>query len=487
MEKELPKGWVNIILEDLYFHVTGGDWGLDPQTENAAGFSKAMCIRGGELRNWRVDKGKTASIRLIKDTSINTRKLKIGDILLEISGGGPDQPVGRTVIIDEEVFKNYPELPKICTNFLRLLRLVDNVNKEYVNQYLQYFYTSGEVVKYQGGSNNLRNLKFGDYSSIKIPLPSLPEQQRIVAKLDTLFGHLDAMKTRLERIPQLLKEFRQKVLTQAVTGKLTEDYNNIENWDLVSIDRLVGSIRTDIRTGPFGSSLNKSEHQLDGIPVWGIESISKKGEFTGQNKIFITQAKAKELKSFEVLGGDIIISRSGTVGELCLLPNDISFGIISTNLMKISLNKKVINPTFFCYQFKGSQELLYKLQELCSGSTRLFLTQSILNKLVFVLPPIEEQQEIVRRVESLFAKADQIEAGYQKLKAKIDQLPQALLAKAFRGELVPQLPTDGDARELLEQIKRAKEGLEKGGKGKKMKVEDELRMVAEDGARYGKK
>ena len=87
----------------------------------------------------------------------------------------------------------------------------------------------------------------------------------------------------------------------------------------------------------------------------------------------------------------------------------------------------------------------------------------------------------------LFAKADQIEAGYQKLKAKIDQLPQALLAKAFRGELVEQLATDGDARGLLEEIKRAKEGLEKGWKGKKMKVEDELRMVAEDGARYGKK
>jgi type I restriction enzyme S subunit len=66
-------------------------------------------------------------------------------------------------------------------------------------------------------------------------------------------------------------------------------------------------------------------------------------------------------------------------------------------------------------------------------------------------------------------------------------LPQALLAKAFRGELVEQLPTDGDARDLLEQIKRAKEGLEKGGKGRKLKVEDEVRMVADEGARYGKK
>ena len=101
-------------------------------------------------------------------------------------------------------------------------------------------------------------------------------------------------------------------------------------------------------------------------------------------------------------------------------------------------------------------------------------------------PPIEEQQEIVRLVESLFAKADQIEASYKKLKVKIEQLPQALLAKAFRGELVEQLPIDGDARELLEEIRKAKAGLEKGGRTKKMKENDEVRMVAEDGARYGK-
>ena len=109
-----------------------------------------------------------------------------------------------------------------------------------------------------------------------------------------------------------------------------------------------------------------------------------------------------------------------------------------------------------------------------------------LKTLAVLLPTLTEQQEIVRRVESLFAKANQIEASYQKLKAKIEQLPQAMLAKAFRGELVEQLPTDGDARELLKQIKLAKAGLEKGGRTKKMKENDEVRMVAEDGVRYGK-
>ena len=109
-----------------------------------------------------------------------------------------------------------------------------------------------------------------------------------------------------------------------------------------------------------------------------------------------------------------------------------------------------------------------------------------LKTLAVLLPTLTEQQEIVSRVESLFAKADQIEASYQKLKAKIEQLPQALLAKAFRGELVAQLPTDGDARELLEEIRKAKAGIEKGGRTKKMKENEEMRMVAEDGVRYGK-
>ena len=109
-----------------------------------------------------------------------------------------------------------------------------------------------------------------------------------------------------------------------------------------------------------------------------------------------------------------------------------------------------------------------------------------LKTLAVLLPTLTEQQEIVRRVESLFAKADQIEASYQKLKTKIEQLPQALLPKAFRGELVEQLPTDGDARDLLEQIKLAKEGLEKGGKGRKMKVEDAPDLAAEPRENYGK-
>lgn len=485
MEKKIPEKWTELKLEELIGFALGGDWGKDPNQFWGEDFVDVICIRGSELKDWRSNKGKTASPRKIKASSLEKRKLILGDILLEISGGGPDQPVGRTVIIDKDVLAFKPEIPKICTNFFRLLRIVDPINKAYINYYLQYFYLLPEIVDYQGGSNNLRNLRFSDYITIKTPIPSVDEQNRIATKLDQIFSHLDKLKVRLDSIPELLKQFRQAVLTLAVTGKLTEEWRegkDVSVWKNHTIDNLVGSIKTDIRTGPFGSSLNKSEHRTEGIPVLGIESIGKNGKFTYKNKIFVDHNKALELRSFAVIGGDIIISRSGTVGELCLLPEDIEHSLISTNLLKISLNKKVILPIYFCYLFKGSNEIIQKLNELCQGSTRLFLTQRILKSLDYYIPNIEEQTEIVHRVDSLFAIADKIEKQYKALKVQIDNLPQAILAKAFKGELVDQLPTDGDAQDLLNDITKLR--LPNQGKNNYNTNNNKLSRAAEDEVIY---
>ena len=84
------------------------------------------------------------------------------------------------------------------------------------------------------------------------------------------------------------------------------------------------------------------------------------------------------------------------------------------------------------------------------------LSMETIREIITIVPPILEQQEIASRVESLFAKADFIESQYKTLKEKIDNLPQTILYKAFKGELVAQLPTDGDAKDLLEEIKKLK-------------------------------
>jgi type I restriction enzyme S subunit len=202
-------------------------------------------------------------------------------------------------------------------------------------------------------------------------------------------------------------------------------------WVWCRIDSLVFSLRHDLRTGPFGSSLHKHDHKLEGIPVLGIESIDRNGKFTGKNKIFVDLEKGKELATFSVKGGDIILSRSGTVGEICRIPDEFEYGLISTNLMKISLDKRIVLADFFCLLFKGSKTIEKQLFTLCVGSTRLFLTQTILSKLLFPLPPLAEQKAIVEKVDKLMNIIDQLEQQIKHRKQLAENLMQTVLRKAF--------------------------------------------------------
>ncbi|MBD2121366.1 restriction endonuclease subunit S [Trichocoleus sp. FACHB-262] len=202
-----------------------------------------------------------------------------------------------------------------------------------------------------------------------------------------------------------------------------------QGWVWGKIDTIVRSLKNDIRTGPFGSSLHKADHRTEGIPVWGIESINKNGSFSGKNKIYVSAEKAEELSSFRVQGGDIIVSRSGTIGELCQLPDDAPYGLISTNLMKISLDKQVMVAGYFCLLFKGARSINAQLTELCSGSTRLFLTQAILSKLLFPIPPLAEQHRIVAKIYQLMALCDHLDHQIDAAASKQTTLLNAVMAQ----------------------------------------------------------
>ncbi len=219
--------WNYSTLEQQIEFVIGGDWGKDENFEDE-NFGFAFCIRGSEIKNWDNDKGKTASLRKVKKTSIATRKLKEGDILVEISGGGPEQPVGRTVLVDKSVLLFESNTPKICTNFLRLIRPHKEIDPAYLDYFLKLFYASGEIVNYQGGSNNLRNLKFAEFVKIEIPIPAFSEQKAIVSKIEELLSDVENGKQQLLTAREQLKVYRQSLLKWAFEGKLTEDWRKAE-------------------------------------------------------------------------------------------------------------------------------------------------------------------------------------------------------------------------------------------------------------------
>jgi len=159
-------------------------------------------------------------------------------------------------------------------------------------------------------------------------------------------------------------------------------------------------------------------------------------KFVSGSKIHITEKKAQDLDGYRVVSGDILISRSGTVGEVCVVPEGIGEARISTNLMKISIVENILVPVLFTFMFNGSSFVLEQLSELCKGSTRDFLNQNILKKLVFALPPFVEQQIIIQEVESRLSVAEEIERTVDANLKRADRLRQSILKQAFSGELV---------------------------------------------------
>lgn len=140
---------------------------------------------------------------------------------------------------------------------------------------------------------------------------------------------VDAVNTRLASIDPILKRFRQSVLAAATSGRLSEAWRTAIGakvapdavagtpFRAMQMTQLQSNTRTPLKTGPFGTLLLKSEHVDHGIDVIGIENIDR-GRFRAGSKIFVTPEKASELSAYDLLPGDVIISRSGTVGEVCV-------------------------------------------------------------------------------------------------------------------------------------------------------------------------
>jgi len=274
---------------------------------------------------------------------------------------------------------------------------------------------------------------------LDIPIPPLPEQLAIVSKIEELLSDLENGKQQLLTAQQQLKVYRQSLLKAAFEGRLTnkvvKDGELPKGWKWVKIDSLLFDKKKGMSTGPFGTMLKKSEHQASGVPVLGIENIGV-GTFQMPNKIFITQEKAEEMRNFRVQENDIIISRSGTVGEICLLPKKMENSIISTNLIRVRLNQNVINPKFFVYLFQGGK-VRQQVFELCKGSSRAFLNQTILNSLDFPYCSLKEQQFVIDEIESKLTVCDKIEETISQSLLQAETLKQSILKKAFEGKLVP--------------------------------------------------
>lgn len=339
------------------------------------------------------------------------------------------------------------------------------------------------------------------------PLPPLAEQKIIAEKLDTLLAQVDSTKARLEQIPQILKRFRQAVLAAAMNGKLTIQWrlenNELDRINLSDIDFFWRKLRN--------SKKNKNQHEetlnnacSSNLPeTWlntkignvfdvhvGSTPRRNQPEFWNGDIPWVSSSEVafcrihatKEMITKKGLAststkihpaGTVMLAMIGqgkTRGQVAILNIDACH---NQNTAAIRVPSDFASSEFLYFYLSQRYN---DNREIGAGNNQKAMNKSIVESLIFPLPPLKEQHEIVRRIEQLFAYADTIEKQVNSALTRVNSLTQSILAKAFRGELTAQwraenpslISGENSAAALLEKIKaeRAASGGKKASRKK---------------------
>jgi type I restriction enzyme, S subunit len=302
----------------------------------------------------------------------------------------------------------------------------------------------------QGGAQ--QNISQGILKAHVVPLAPLNEQNRIAKKLDAVLARVNTCLDRLDRIPSILKRFRQSVVSAATNGLLTSDWRmsnyGSSDWEITTTtlveqciqDRVItyGVIKLGDETSQGVPCLRTSNVRWLRIDIDGIKKISQ--ELSNKYPRTILQ------------GGEVLVNVRGTLGGVAVATKEMIGWNVSREVAVVPVDQSKVNPQFLALWI-GAERSQAWLRGVEKGVAYTGINIEDLRTLPLEFPKLEEQAEIVRRFESLITFADRIDSRYQSARAQCKKLTPALLSKAFRGELVPQDPNDEPASVLLERIR----------------------------------
>ena len=335
-------------------------------------------------------------------------------------------------------------------------------------------------------ATTLPSLQLSKVKDIFIPLPPLPEQHRIIEKIEELFTKLDAGVAALGKVRAQLKRYRQAVLKAAFSGQLTAEWRQKHSNVGAGSSRPNESPILDAHGGATTAPLQNGN--LSDLPpawmwnylgnyadVYGWKRLPKdhfysesKTEFkyirvTDFENLTINQSNIRYLKpeteklivKYKISKNDIYISIAGSIGKIGTIPDNLDKANLTENAAKIT-NLKNINRKYLSYFLNSNfgQEQIRKLT-ISSNQPKLALFR--IKKIIIPLTIPDEQNQIVSEIERRFSVADEVEKTVKNTLMQAKRLRQSILKMAFEGKLVPQDSNDEPAEKLLERIKAEKE------------------------------
>ncbi|KNF09944.1 restriction endonuclease S subunit [Gottschalkia purinilytica] len=302
--------------------------------------------------------------------------------------------------------------------------VIQSNNKyEIVLKYVYYF-LSGNIYILENGFKGagLKHISKKYLENIKIPLPPLQTQEKIVKVLDKAQELIDLRKKQIE----LLDELMISLLINDV-GPKAEKY---DEWEKVQIKDLALKKKSSIRTGPFGSDLLHSEFVSEGIYVLGIDNVVT-NRFKWGKERYITEEKFEKLKRYRVYPDDVLISIMGTTGRSAVVPQNIPLAINSKHLACITPNKDLVNPYFLSLSIHSNPMILMQIELRNKGAIMNGLNLTIIKELNIKLPPIKLQNEFAYKIQKIEEQKELIQKSLFEMENNFNSLMQ----KAFKGDL----------------------------------------------------
>jgi type I restriction enzyme S subunit len=427
----LPSGWIIVPLG--YFAFVKNGYAFKSKDYVEPSDSTVPVIRISDIQNEIVKT--VAASHVIAENAQDDFLVGHGDFLIAMSGA----TTGKTGIYSETnvAYQNQ----RVGNIKLRVPGLGSDSYKNYLIRYL------GEKILEKSYGAAQPNISGKLIEALAVPIAPYSEQNRIVNKLDSILAKVDKAQMHLEKIPIILKRFRQSVLAAAISGELTREWreeNPVSEWKALTLGDVA-----KVQTGNTPLKSNSAYYEGGDIP-WLTSTVTGQTVVSEADK-YVTRTAVDKCRLKIFPSGTLLIAMYGegkTRGQVTEIAIEAT---INQACAAVNIEDQGVSKEFIKLCIENNYE---KTRLMAEGGAQPNLNLSKVRSIPVVIPSLVEQKEIIRRVEELFSNADIVLRAFEGANSRVKRLTQSVLAKAFRGELAPQDPSDESASILLDRIKK---------------------------------
>jgi type I restriction enzyme S subunit len=409
----MKNGWQKSKLEELCHFINGLWKGEKPPFVNIGVFRNTNFRKDGTLDDTDI------AYLEVEERQFDKRRLAFGDLILEKSGGGPKQPVGRVALFDKK------DGDFSFSNFTAAMRVKHpkTLDFRFLHKFLFWTHLSGVTETMQSHSTGIRNLDGNAYKGIDVPLPPLPEQRRIVGILDEAFEGIATAKANAENNLQnaraLFESHLQSVFTQRGEG-----------W----VEKSVETLATILNGFAFKSTDFSPKEGTKCIKITNV-GVQK---FICESDGDLPVSFAAKYPAVSVKKGSIVLALTRTIIagglKVAVVPDEYDGALLNQRVASIITNNKLLTEAFL-FAYLSTQTVVDYVKERVNTLMQPNLSITDLRLMPIPVPPLREQNQITDRIAEIREEIQRLESLYQRKLAALDELKKSLLHQAFSGQL----------------------------------------------------